>query len=103
MSNTRVTHDVVANVGEYKDPQTGEMKKRRKNVGVVFTRQDGSMSIKLDSIPVGQEWSGWLSLYPKDNNQQQGQQRQQPQQQPQQQYQGYNPNQPQATGDDIPF
>ena len=60
----RRTHDVVATVGKYNDRQTGEEKKRYQNCGSAFTGEDGRMSIKLDAVPVGPEWSGWLSLYP---------------------------------------
>ena len=60
------THDVVATVGEYKT-QSGETKKRYVNCGSAFTNDDGNISIKLDTVPVGPDWSGWLSLYaPKD-------------------------------------
>ena len=65
---SKKTHDVVATVGTYKDRQSGEEKKRYQNVGSAFTDDDGRISIKLDAVPVGPEWSGWLSLYlPKDD------------------------------------
>lgn len=59
----RITHDVAASIGEYTNNQ-GETKKRYVNVGKVFSSEDGRMSIKLDAVPVGPNWSGWLSLYP---------------------------------------
>jgi hypothetical protein len=59
-----MTHDVVASIGTYKDRQTGEEKKRYLTVGKYFIDDDGRQSIKLDALPVGPEWSGWLSLYP---------------------------------------
>lgn len=74
---SQYTHDVVATNGEYKS--NGETKKRYINVGKAFTDENGRISIKLDSVPVGPDWSGWLSLYepkPRDG-QQQPQQRQQ--------------------------
>lgn len=58
------THDVVATVGSYRDRE-GNEKKRFVNIGKCFTQENGRMSIKLDTIPVGPEWSGWLSLYEK--------------------------------------
>ena len=59
----RRTHDLVATIGTYEDRQTGEKKKRYQNVGSAFTGEDGRMSLKLDAVPVGPEWSGWISLY----------------------------------------
>ena len=66
----KYTHDVVATIGEYKDRQTGETKKRFLNVGKAFTDDDGGISLKLDCIPSGPEWSGWFRLYaPRDGGQ----------------------------------
>ena len=60
---SKYTHDAVATNGTYKD-KSGETKKRYLNIGKCFTDEDGRQSIKLDTIPVGTEWSGWISLYP---------------------------------------
>jgi len=79
----RYTHDVVATLGEYTDKTTGEKKKRYTNVGKAFTDEDGRLSIKLDTIPVDPNWSGWLSLYPADRDKGGGQRSQAPEQQPQ--------------------
>lgn len=58
------THDVCASNGEYRNSH-GETKKRWLNVGSAFTDPaDGRMSIKLDTVPVGPDWSGWFSLFP---------------------------------------
>ena len=53
------THDAVY-VERYSD-RDGNEKKRYTNIGALFTREDGSMSVKLESIPVA--FSGWISLY----------------------------------------
>ena len=103
----RITHDVVATIGSFKDRQTGEEKKRYINVGKCFTDEHGRQSIKLESMPVSPEWSGWISLYPvkeRDAN---------PPQQPCQQLQPSRrdpagippatPAQPANDDDDIPF
>jgi hypothetical protein len=59
------THDVVATIGTYRDKATGEEKKRRLNIGSVFTDEtNGQLSIKLDSVPVDPEWSGWAAIFP---------------------------------------
>lgn len=60
---THKVYDVVATVGEYPDPQDPtKTKKRYKNCGAVFVRDNGSQFMKLDTIPCG-EWSGWLAFY----------------------------------------
>lgn len=56
------THDAVATIGEYTD-KNGDKKKRYTRVGPGFTGPDGVISIKFDVVPVGPEWSGWVSLY----------------------------------------
>ena len=57
----RKIYDLVATVGTYTDKQ-GNEKKRYVNVGAVFEGDKG-MSMKLETLPVGPEWSGWLSFY----------------------------------------
>jgi len=71
----QATHKIVATVGKYKDRQTGEEKKRYLQCGVAFTDEQGRISLKLDAMPVSPEWSGYLSLYPlEDDRQEQRQQ-----------------------------
>ena len=72
----KATHKIVATVGTYKDRQTGEEKKRYLTVGTAFTDDQGRISLKIDAMPVSPEWSGWLSLYPLDEDRQQQQPRQ---------------------------
>jgi hypothetical protein len=54
--------DAVATVGEYTDSQ-GNKKKRYLNVGAVFENNKGDLSLKIESIPVGGDWNGWVSFY----------------------------------------
>lgn len=75
----RATNKIVATVGTYKDRQTGEEKKRYLTVGTAFTDDQGRISLKIDAMPVSPEWSGWLSLYPLDEDRQQSAPRQQQQ------------------------
>ena len=64
------THNLVAVVGKYTDSQ-GQEKKRYLTIGAAFTREDGSMALKIESIPVGPEWNGWVNLYlPRDKQEQ---------------------------------
>lgn len=77
----KATNKIVATIGTYKDRQTGEEKKRYLTVGKAFTDDQGRVSLKIDAMPVSPEWSGWLSLYPLDEDWQQ-------QQQPRQKYAG---------------
>jgi len=59
------TADLCASVGEYKDRETGQMRKRWVNVGVEMTDPEtGRRSLKLEVMPVVPEWSGWLSVFP---------------------------------------
>jgi hypothetical protein len=60
---SKYTHDVVATTGEYTNKQ-GEKKKEYTNVGKAFTDDQGRISLLMKTIPVGPNWSGWLSLYP---------------------------------------
>lgn len=56
--------DVVATV-EY-EKRGGEKGKRYVRCGSAFEGDKG-ISIKLDSVPIGNEWTGWLSLFePRD-------------------------------------
>jgi len=64
--------DIVATVGKYTDNQ-GNEKKRYLKCGSAFQDDQGRISMKMDGMPVGQEWSGWLSVYPNDRDRQHGQ------------------------------
>lgn len=55
----------VATTGKYTNSQ-GEEKKRYSNVGTLFQQDDGRLSLKLDTVPVGEGWSGWISFYDLD-------------------------------------
>lgn len=99
-------YDAAASTGEYKDRQTGETKKRWQNVGAVFEGDDGRLSLKLETIPVGPGWSGWISFFPpKDERREQPRNdRQERQQSPHLQKQEQAPaNYGPDTEDDIPF
>ena len=60
---------VVATVGKYTDAN-GQEKNRYVTVGKAFIRDDKSVSIKVDAMPVGPEFSGWLNLYDLDEDRQ---------------------------------
>lgn len=57
------THDLSASCGEYTDSH-GQKKKRWVNCGAIFQGDDGRISVKLESVPVGPDWSGWFSAFP---------------------------------------
>lgn len=59
MSKKRL--DAIAIVGEYTDSQ-GQTKKRFSKLGSAFIDDKGQVSIKLDSMPCGGTWDGWISL-----------------------------------------
>lgn len=96
MASSRKVYDLVATIGKYTDHH-GEEKKRYHNCGSVFEDDQGRLSIKVEAIPVGPEWSGWMScMVPKARQQQQpapqqqqaAPAQQQPYQSPQQPAQG---------------
>jgi len=57
------TYELVATVGEYRDGN-GETKRRYKKCGILTVNDQGEPSVKLDVVPIGQEWNGWLNGYP---------------------------------------
>jgi hypothetical protein len=65
------TFDAVYAGEKYTDRE-GNEKTRFVNIGALFTRDDGSITLKLESIPVG--FNGWINFYtpkPKDGEHQQ--------------------------------
>ncbi len=52
-----VKFEAVAIVGKRKDDKPNYVR-----VGTVFETAKG-LSLKLDSIPAGGEWNGWISLF----------------------------------------
>jgi hypothetical protein len=61
------THDLAIKTGEYTDHATGQTKGRWLRVGTVFRHDNGGLSIKLESLPIGMpEWQGWISVFRRD-------------------------------------
>ena len=73
MANT-IKYEAVATIGEYKD-RNGETKKRYVNIGKIFENDKGQLSLKLDTIPVDPNWSGWVSFFEPKERQEQGRDR----------------------------
>lgn len=68
MARMRKTHDLVVSTGEYEDNH-GQKKKRWRNVGMMLQDpESGNISIKVEMLPVGTEWSGWMSAFPVDRD-----------------------------------
>lgn len=88
---------LVATVGEYQDNE-GNTKKRWQKCGIAFVDDEGRLSVKLEAIPCGPEFSGWLNGYDDDEPQQQQRPRQEPERRQPAQAQAYNDDQ-----DNIPF
>ena len=61
MSKMKPYKRAVAVTGTYE--VQGETKKRYTNVGTLFQYDDGGFSLKLDSVPVGDGWNGFISFY----------------------------------------
>ena len=54
---------------KYENSQ-GEEKTSWHKIGKLFLSDDGKKSIKMDTMPVGAEWNGWLVVKepkPRDN------------------------------------
>lgn len=51
----------VAVTGTYES--RGETKKRYANVGTLFQYDDGGFALKLDTVPVGDGWNGFISFF----------------------------------------
>jgi hypothetical protein len=51
----------VAVTGTYQ--KDGEEKKRYQNCGLLFKREDDSLCLKLDALPLG-DFDGWINFYP---------------------------------------
>jgi len=60
--SSKKKYDLVAKIGEYE--QNGEKKARWFTCGVVVENEKGQLRAKVNGIPVGQEWDGWLTLSP---------------------------------------
>lgn len=64
-------YDLAAVTGEY--TSNGQTKKHYQNMGAVFRRDDGSLCMKVESVPVGPGWNGWVNMFePRERNQQGG-------------------------------
>ena len=71
------THDAVYAGEKYTD-RDGNEKTRYVNVGALFARDDGSLTMKLESLPIG--FNGWINFYePKEREGGQQQRSQRPQ------------------------
>lgn len=51
----------VAVTGTYE--VRGETKKRYATVGTLFKYDDGGFALKLDTVPIGDGWNGFISFY----------------------------------------
>lgn len=72
------THDAVYAGEKYTDRE-GNEKTRYVNVGALFSRDDGSLTMKLESLPIG--FNGWINFYepkPRDGEQRPQRQAQKP-------------------------
>ena len=61
----------VATTGSYTDRE-GNEKKRYVNLGTLFEYDDGGMVLKLDSIPVGEGFTGFINFYDIEERQERG-------------------------------
>ena len=57
----KVIKKAVCVTGKYTDRKTGTEKNQYLTVGKLMQREDGSLSLKLDAVPVG--FDGWINFY----------------------------------------
>jgi len=69
--SSKKKYDLVAKVGEYE--LNGEKKARWFTCGAVFENEKGQLSAKINGIPVGVDWNGWLNLSPPSDQKSGGQ------------------------------
>ena len=65
MSSTK-KYNLVAKVGEYE--KDGVTKSRWFTCGSVFENEQGHLSAKIDGMPTGSNWDGWLQLFESKSN-----------------------------------
>lgn len=62
----------VATIGKYTDAN-GNEKNRYVTIGGLFKRDDNTLCMKLDSVPVGADFNGWVNFYELDDEKPQAQ------------------------------
>lgn len=55
-------YDAVVVTGSYTN-KAGDEKKNYSKIGTVFENDKGQLSLKLDLLPLGKEFSGWINFY----------------------------------------
>lgn len=60
MSMKKIKNAVAVNGTYMKD---GQEKKNYVTIGSLFEKDDGSLSLKLDALPAGNNWDGWVSFF----------------------------------------
>jgi hypothetical protein len=60
--------NIKAKVREYEDKETGKMKGVYVDVGTMFASPHlSNITIKLDTVPIGNNWNGWLSVFKRED------------------------------------
>lgn len=60
-------YNMVGANGSYTNAE-GEEKVRWVRIGSVFKREDGTVCAKIDVLPVGGEWNGWVNMYAEEED-----------------------------------
>jgi len=50
----------------------GEEKARYPRIGAAFKDDSGRISIKIDTLPIGNDWQGWINIFPREKGAQTG-------------------------------
>lgn len=60
--STKPYKRIVAANGKYTN-KDGDEKTRWLTVGTLFQKEDGSFSAKIEALPCGPQWDGWLNFF----------------------------------------
>ena len=60
-------YDLVAKIGEYE--KDGVIKARWFTCGAVYENEKGHLNAKINGLPTGVTWNGWLCLFEPKNKQ----------------------------------
>jgi len=74
---SRQRYDLIAKIGTYHN-RNGDKKNKYTQCGSLFVEENGNMYMKLDSVPLSNEWSGFMSVREPFNSSQDDAQEQHP-------------------------
>jgi hypothetical protein len=66
----RAIKNAVVITGKFRDNQTGQEKSRYQRIGILFKDDEtNEVSLKLEALPLSNEWTGWVNFYDRETKQ----------------------------------